>query len=144
MDSKTPFCDRLKTKKDHLRSFFIRHITYGGRPDVCHPDDFRMVCLPVFYHDSAAFRLPYGWGQVCALHGAAAVLVCACVRVSAAVPVCACERVAAAGAAEPDGQQLFLPAAEAVVVPDDDNDVFHNRSGARPSLRPQAMGSIKF
>ena len=132
MDSKTPFCDRLKTKKDHLRSFFIRHITYGGRPDVCHPDDFRMVCLPVFCHDSAAFQLLYGWGQVCALHGAEA------------VPVCACERVAAAEAAEPDGQQPFLPAAEAVVEPDDDNDVFHNRSGIRPFLRPQAMGSIKF
>ena len=88
-----------------------------------------MAYPPVFCHDSAAFRLLYGWGQVCALHGAEAVPVCACECVAAAVPVCACERVAEAGA---------------VVEPDDDNDVFHNRSGARPSLRPQAMGSIKF
>ena len=102
-----------------------------------------MVCLPVFCHDSAAFQLPYGWGQVCALHGAEAVQVCA-LHGAEAVPVCACERVAAAEAAEPDGQQPFLPAAEAVVEPDDDNDVFHNRSGIRPFLRPQAMGSIKF
>ena len=27
---------------------------------------------------------------------------------------------------------------------DDDNDVFHNRSGARPFLQSQAMGLIKF